>query len=248
MLTSFFNIFSRRPSLADFSFLRVDLHSHLLPGIDDGAKDVQQTLAMVNALSDRGFSTLWTTPHVMVDFYGNDAERIGATLRDTRVTLSGHGVGVDFNASGEYFLDEGFGRILEAGEILPLPGNRVLVEWSMVAAPVGLERQIKRLVAAGYKPVIAHPERYGYWQRQPGRWRELRLLGCELQLNLLSLVGGYGDGATKCAMALLDSKAFAFAATDSHSLGDIERLDKVLANRSLARAIQSTQFLNSALA
>lgn len=237
-----------RPLLHDFGFVAVDMHSHLLPGIDDGAVDIDDTKQLLRGLRGYGIEHFWTTPHVMADMFGNDRASIVRSLGDTRAKLRAVGLGSTLYAAGEYYLDDGFAGLLERGELLLLPRGRVLVEWSLVARPHYVRGLLEAVLHRGYTPVIAHPERYGYTRGGLGVWRELTGLGCELQVNLLSLCGHYGSRARACAMGLLKARAVAYVGTDCHCLEHVRRLGDVLADREAAALLHQNTFMNWELA
>ena len=217
--------------LDDFSFIQVDMHSHLLPQIDDGAVSVADTVQLLRGLRELGFSKFWTTPHVMADFFGNTKESISNSLRKTKSSLATLGLGRNLHASAEYYLDEDFQNLLERDELLPLPGNRVLVEWSLLAQPLLVLDVLNDLLGRGYIPVIAHPERYQNVKQSIRTWKELKYLGCELQVNLLSLCGHYGVKARKTAFQMLKEDTVAYLGTDCHCLEHVRRLYRVLEDR-----------------
>lgn len=247
---SLFSIFRRGRPLADFGWLGLDLHNHILPGIDDGAPDVLTSTQMLAGLKRLGFDGAYATPHIMAEVYPNTpatieraAHRLGRALGESyRGLLRG--------VAAEYMLDREFDELLAGAETraLALPGRRLLVEWSLVGEPLGLGDRLAAITRAGYRPVVAHPERYRYWHGRPGRYRELVERGCELQVNLLSLVGRYGSGARRAGLGLLDEGLASFAASDAHTLADVEALDSVLRDRTAAAALRAGSLQNAELA
>jgi tyrosine-protein phosphatase YwqE len=220
-----FSIFKRKyPSRPiDFSGLGTDMHSHLLPGIDDGAADTTATAILKGGLEDLGFSAFITTPHIMWDLYRNTPETIAAAkeMAATSCEVS------NLKTAAEYFLDEHFEEQLRAGgQLLTIQNNRVLVEFSFVAAPFDLKNQLFQLQIKGYQPVLAHPERYVYFAGNKAVYNELRSMGCLLQLNLLSLSGYYGNDVHELALWLVNKGMIDFAGTDLHHVKHLETLRK----------------------
>lgn len=241
------NIFKRKPKIPDYSFLGVDLHSHLLPGIDDGARSMGHSLALIEMLKGLGFHTLITTPHVMAELYVNNPEIIRYKYNEVQAALREKELGIKLSAAAEYLMDEGFGDKLESGNLLTLPGNRVLVEMSFFAAPPMLEDYLFRLQTKGYRPVLAHPERYLFLKGDLEKYRELKNRGCEFQLNLLSLGGYYGKPTRENAFELLNAGLIDFLATDLHHEGQAELLGEMLYDRQVARALKKGEFRNGEL-
>ncbi len=241
------NIFKRKPKIPDYSFLGVDLHSHLLPGIDDGARSIGHSLALIGMLKELGFHTLITTPHVMAEMYTNNPEIIRYKYNEVQAALREKELGIKLSAAAEYLMDEGFGDKLESGNLLTLPGNRVLVEMSFYAAPPMLEDYLFRLQTKGYRPVLAHPERYLFLKGDFKKYQDLKGRGCEFQLNLLSLGGYYGKPTRENAFELLNAGLIDFLATDLHHEGQAELLQEMRFDRQVARALKKGKFRNGEL-
>jgi tyrosine-protein phosphatase YwqE len=144
-------------------------------------------------------------------------------------------------------LDDGFGRIIEEGNLLTLPGKRVLIENSFIAPSPGMEDNIFRLCVNGYVPVMAHPERYNYWHKSSMHFKKLIDTGCELQVNLLSLTGYYGKDVERRAYKLIEAEMVSFIGTDLHNSSQLKLIRKALSNRKLARLFSKYQFKNISL-
>lgn len=232
----------------DFSVLATDMHSHLIPGIDDGSKSVEKSVTYIRAMSDLGFKKIITTPHVMGDFYPNSAEDILAGLEVVRAAILKEKIEVEIHAAAEYFVDDFFMDLLDSNsKLLTLSGNRLLIEFSTLVPPNNFLEVIFRLKTLGYQPVLAHPERYVYWGNRFENFEKIKAAGCELQINLLSILGHYGGGQKKLATQLLDKKMIDFAGTDLHHGGHIELLHKALKINKLQKILSSYSFNNSAL-
>ena len=242
-----FNFLRRGKPLGTYGFLGTDLHSHLLPGIDDGAKDMDHSLSLIQALLGMGFRRLITTPHIMSDLYPNTPAVIREQLTAVRKAAKEKGIAVELDAAAEYLMDEGFEALLEEGELLTLPGNRVLVEMSFIAPPPKLDQYLFRLQMKGYRPLLAHPERYLFFREDFGRYKEIRDRGCALQLNLLSLTGYYGKPVRDNAVALLKAGLVDFLGTDLHHERHAARLQSALEDREIGRLLKGKVFGNAAL-
>ncbi|MBF6607617.1 MAG: histidinol phosphatase [Flavobacterium sp.] len=193
-----------------------DIHSHLLPGIDDGAKSFDDTFKLIVGLQDMGFSQFVTTPHIIQHVWENTRPSIEEVHADTQVKLKANSFGLPFRAAAEYMMDGDFLNHLAEGNMLTLGANYILVEMSYLNPPIQLYDVIFEIQLAGYIPVLAHPERYSYYHRNFEEFGKLRNAGCKFQLNLLSTVGYYGKGVTECAARLLKSGFIDFTGSDVH--------------------------------
>ncbi len=195
----------------------IDIHSHLLPGIDDGAKTIGDTVALISGLSAMGTKQCITTPHIINSVWANTAESIRAKHSETQLLLENEAVHLPMKAAAEYMLDSFFFDLLKKGEpLLTLKENYVLVEMSYINAPIQLYDFIFELQIAGYKPVLAHPERYLFYYRNFPEYQKLKKAGCLFQLNLLSAVGYYGADVSHIAQRLIDAGMYDFVGSDMH--------------------------------
>jgi protein-tyrosine phosphatase len=211
----------------DFSSLKVDIHSHLLPGIDDGVKDLDESLEMIRGMKALGYRKLITTPHIMWDMYQNTPDIIRTKLDTVREALQKEGIDIELQAAAEYFLDEHMMQLLEKKEpLLTISGNMVLTEFSMAFPPMNVKDIFFEMQMQGYQPVLAHPERYAYLVNRKDFFDELKDAGCLFQLNLLSPGGGYGRTVADLAGYLLKNGMYDLAGTDLHHSGHLEALGK----------------------
>jgi protein-tyrosine phosphatase len=194
----------------------VDIHSHLLPGIDDGAKTFADTLELTQSLCGFGVTQFITTPHIIQDVWENTHEQIVSNKEETILELKKNQITVPFRAAAEYLMDDQFVKLFQSGELLTLKDNYVLVEMSYINAPIQLYDILFDLQVAGYIPVLAHPERYLFYQNNFNEYVKLKRSGCMFQLNLLAVVGYYGEGVTKIAEQLLQKGMYDFVGSDVH--------------------------------
>ncbi|WP_243900162.1 MULTISPECIES: tyrosine-protein phosphatase [Hymenobacter] len=236
---------SMAPATAPASLqeLVVDMHSHLLPGIDDGAATVEHSVELLREMQELGYRKLIMTPHVMGDFFRNTPATIRAALTQLRTAASAAGItNIELECAAEYYLDEWFGRKLETNEeLLTFGGDRhyLLFETSYINEPFNLAETVFNLRAAGYQPVLAHPERYTYLY---GRFEELERIresGVLLQVNLNSLAGYYSSGAQRVAEKLIDAGLVDMLGTDTHNVKHTATLrNKVLTTNYLRKALE----------
>ncbi len=197
--------------------LTTDIHSHLLAGIDDGAKTLEESLALIKTLQKAGYTRFVTTPHIMSDFYKNTPEIINQKLSELREYLQTQEVEVQIEAAAEYYADEWFMRKVEKGEPLLTFGERyILIETGFQDKPKYLKQAIFDLQTSGYKPVFAHPERYQYLYNDFKAIEELYERGVLLQINLNSLAGYYGKTAQAFAEKLISRGMVHWAGSDCH--------------------------------
>lgn len=195
----------------------IDIHSHLLPGIDDGAKTIEHTIALISQLSEMGTQQFITTPHVIHSVWENTKESIEISYSDTISLLENSSQKVMLKAAAEYMMDSFFFDSLKKGvPLLTLKDNYVLVEMSYINAPLQLYDYLFELQLAGYKPILAHPERYLFYHNNLDEFYRLKTAGCLFQLNLLSTVGYYGNEVVKVAQHLMDRKMYDFVGSDVH--------------------------------
>ena len=147
----------------DFSMLATDMHSHLIPGIDDGAKTIEDSISLIKQLHSVGYTRLITTPHIMSDFFRNTPENIKEGLEKVRAAIKEENIPVEIDAAAEYYIDDGFMHKLEEERLLTFGDNYLLVEISYMNPPENLREVFFRALVHGYKPILAHPERYPYW-------------------------------------------------------------------------------------
>ncbi len=201
--------------------LGADMHSHVLPGLDDGADTVEAGLALLRELHALGYRKLIATPHIMGDFYKNTPTGVRAALATLQAAATEHQIDIELGCAAEYYLDEWFLPRLERGdEMLTFGGAKkyLLLETSYINESRQLSETLFELRAGGYQPVIAHPERYKYLHGRVDelpRWKEK---GALLQLNLNSLAGYYGPAERHLAEQIIDQKLVDFAGTDAHGL------------------------------
>ncbi|WP_428229868.1 tyrosine-protein phosphatase [Flavobacterium sp.] len=223
----------------------VDIHSHLLPGIDDGAKTIANTIQLTKAFQEIGIYQVITTPHISHYVWNNSAETITAKYAQTSILLEDNNPKFHFQAAAEYFMDDWFENHFKSEKLLTIKDNYVLVEISYQNAPIQLYKTLFELQVAGYIPVLAHPERYLYFHKNFDEYKKLKKAGCLFQLNLLSTVGYYGERISKTAEELLKKGMYDFAGTDVHHMKHISGFDQKIKMNSISNlkeVIANNQF------
>ena len=204
------------PETANWGILGADMHSHFIPGIDDGAKTIEDSLSLLRNMADMGYKTIVTTPHIMVDYYANTAEIINNGLKTVQGALKENNIDITLRAAAEYYIDDHFTQLLEKGPLLTIHKKEVLVEFSMLFEPPMLADVLFNMQIKGYRPIIAHPERYLFFHRDLSKYQELKDRGCMLQLNMLAISGYYGQNIKAVADQLLALGLYDYIGTDMH--------------------------------
>src|SRR5688572_7592256 len=239
MLKSFFNAFKKKEEpLPGYNALVTDMHSHLIPGIDDGAKTIEDSLVLIRELHALGFQKLITTPHIMSDYFRNTPANILEGLEKVREAVKEEGIPVEIDAAAEYYIDDGFVRKLEGDKLLTIGDNYLLFEISYINCPDNIDDIIFRMMVLGYKPIMAHPERYPFWYSNFQQYQKFHDQGVLLQVNTNSLSGYYGFEARKTAEKLVENNLVDLLGTDCHHLKHIEGLKRGLKEKSVKKLVE----------
>ncbi|MBS1532708.1 MAG: capsular biosynthesis protein [Bacteroidetes bacterium] len=224
-----FNFFKKKESQTntpDYSSIAVDMHSHVLPGIDDGAQNPQESIFLIRRMMELGIRKIIATPHIMADYYRNTAESINGALEVLKEELAKENIDIPVEAAAEHYFDETFEDRVNEGRLMLIKGKYVLFELSFISPPPNMLAVIQRMIALGHKPILAHPERYTYMEIE--ELRGLREWGCALQLNTISLTGYYGKTTKALAEALVDNNLVDFISSDMHHPKHAEALQHAL--------------------
>lgn len=214
--------------------LQTDIHCHLVPGVDDGSPDLQTSIQLLGHMADWGFERIFVSPHSTQDKFENTPESLAGPFESLRQVAAPMNIGLDYHL--EYRIDEFFLDQLEQGNIRTLPNNYILIENAFSHEPWGLDSIVYDLLNKGYKPILAHPERYKYYSKHhKHRYNELHDLGLYFQINLLSLAGYYGSLERQTALYLLENKWVQFLGTDLHRLNYVPSIDQYLRSRQYLR-------------
>jgi protein-tyrosine phosphatase len=234
---------------ADLSGLVADMHNHLIPGIDDGATDLESSISMIRAMHQLGYRKFIATPHVQWEMFKNTHEIIENGARLVQQRLADTEMKVDFRGAAEYFLDEHVDDLLEKNiPLLTIHKNMVLVEFSFIRQPMDLKEKLFQLQIKGYQPIIAHPERYLYFGAHKNLYDELYDMDCVFQLNLLSLVGYYGKKQEELANYLIKKKYVSLLGSDLHNIRHINILRaSTTISQTVNKLLDSGALLNPSL-
>ncbi|MDX5477896.1 MAG: capsular biosynthesis protein [Cyclobacteriaceae bacterium] len=233
----------------DFSlkWLEVDMHSHLIPGIDDGSKTLEESISLIKRLKSFGLRKIITTPHIMTEYFRNTPEIIRLGLQEVRFALEKEGIDIHIDAAAEYYMDEFFLEKVESGqELLTIKDNLVLVETGFMNKPHMMMEVFFSMEMNGYKPILAHPERYHYLIRDKKLLDDLLDREIYFQINLLSLTGFYSQPIKHFAEMLIDEKRVKLFGTDCHNQRYLDMLEG-LGNSKYYETIQELDILNQTL-
>lgn len=233
-----FHIFSKKKFLVDYLENFVDIHNHILPGIDDGAKTVKDSMAIINGFSEFGVSRFVATPHIMHNFYDNTPETIDKSLNILKNELLKNELkSVSIEASAEHMIDDNFEAILENDKVKSLRKDYLLVEMSYLQPSINFDGAIQKIAAKRYFPILAHPERYVYLHKNASQYGSYKKQGILFQLNLLSLNEFYGKDVQKMAVKLLNEGLIDYVASDIHNMNQLKHLKELIISNKLLKSV-----------
>lgn len=221
-----FNFLKKKPQFDASKTLNIttDIHSHILPGLDDGSPDIESSIELVKGMYALGIRKAIATPHIIGDMYRNTPESINKALELLKAACKQQQIDIELSAAAEYMLDDHFMNLLKKKEILPVYKNVILTEMSYASPTGNLEEMAFEIITGGYQPIMAHPERYFYYHRDYENYFRLKELGFLLQVNLLSLTGYYGSPVAKAAKYIFEKGLVDFVGTDMHHMRHLNTL------------------------
>ena len=243
-----FGLFKKKDTSAFESFpfneLIVDMHSHLIPAIDDGSQSMDDTLILLKEFEALGYKKIITTPHVMAGVYPNTPEILYAGEALVRQAIAANKIKLDFKVAAEHMLDDGFDELVKQKKVMPLKDNWVLVECSFAAPPMDIEQKLFNLEIKGYQPVLAHPERYTYWFKNRTMFDTLKERGVMFQLNLASLSGYYGSQAIELANYFIKKNYYNLVGSDCHGMRHIDAMKDIKMNSTIDLLLKNNTLQN----
>lgn len=231
----------------DLSILKTDVHSHFIPGIDDGAQTMEDSLTLIKGMEAFGYKKVVTTPHVMSDYYRNTPEIILKGRDDVQEALEKDGIQVEIEAAAEYYLDVDLMPKVKSKELLTFGDNYVLFELPFMSEPPGLADLVFEMQLAGYKPVLAHPERYAFWHMSFEKYQEWFDKGVILQLNINSITGHYSPEVKKVSKQLIDAGLIQLLGSDCHHDRHLGLMEHAIQHAPLHQLVKSGALLNDRL-
>lgn len=253
MFNRLFNLFKGEQEdafipLTSYALMGADMHSHLIPGIDDGSTDMETTLAMLKEYQQIGFKKIITSPHVVSDGYNNNTATILAGRDKVREAIKSSEINIEFDAVAEYYLDESITAKIEKKDLLTFGKNYLLVEVSYFEKQLNTEELLYQLQVAGYRIILAHPERYPYYYENDFKtYRSFKDRNIYFQVNIGSLVGKYGKNAQQTAERLVDNNMVDFLGSDLHKLTQFQTMREALATKHVVKLLNNEKLLNRTL-
>ncbi|MAO71945.1 MAG: capsular biosynthesis protein [Flavobacteriales bacterium] len=229
----------------DFTVLKTDMHSHLIPLIDDGSQSEEESIHIISELKNLGFSKIITTPHTMSDYYKNTPEIINKGKIQVSKELKRVNLEIEFDSASEYYVDYDFRQQIVKNSFLTFGSKYLLIEFPFVEEPKDIDDIIFQLQLSGYNVVLAHPERYLYYTNKD--LKKFTEKGVLLQLNLLSITGYYSDQVRKNAEKLINEDLISFVGTDCHNINQAIKLKECFTNPLWHQLSKSEKLLNNTL-
>jgi tyrosine-protein phosphatase YwqE len=240
---SFFKFFNNTTD----SLVQVDIHSHLIPAIDDGAKDMERAIELVSSLKEMGYQKLITTPHVS-DMFPNSTKRILDGYKGLKEELVKRGIDIELEVAAEYYADETFEKLLKNRDLLTFGEKKYLLfELSYFTPPRDLESLIHDIKMGGYTPVLAHPERYVYLHDSIENYSDIKAMGVLFQINLNSLVNYYSPEVGMAVKKIINHGMVDFIGSDTHHRGHTKFLEKSLSSNLYKKIFKKNRLLNNKL-
>lgn len=231
----------------DFSSVGVDIHSHLIPGLDDGSPSLVDSLKLIRQFKSLGYRKLITTPHVMVDYYKNNPTNIRKGLTELREAISKEDIDIEVDVAAEYMLDDGFRKVFSAKELMPVNGKFILIELPVFNESPHVSEIIFNLQIEGFQVILAHPERYIYWFRDFSQFERLRDRNVFFAMNAVSLSGFYPHPVKQLAEKMIDLNMIDFIGSDMHSQKYMDAFISSLKSKHLSKLLASGKLLNQTL-
>lgn len=241
-----FSFFKSKPELKTLipnNF--VDIHSHLMFGIDDGAQTKEDTKAIIESMKVLGFDQAITTPHTTPLVWDNTKEGILAKYDEVLQVLPTEAASLKLRVASEYMMDESFLQRVLSEKLLTIKDNYVLVEMSYINPPIQLMDILFHLKSNGYEIILAHPERYNFYHKNTDMYKKLKKSGCKFQMNLLSTTGYYGGHVLEAANHLLNNDMIDYVGSDIHHMKHIRGFDakiQIKEVKNLEKAISNNVF------
>ena len=228
----------------DLSLLHTDIHSHLIPGIDDGSPNMETSIALLKELETLGYKKIITTPHVKTEYFQNDVNQLDDLCERLRRAARFEGIKLDIEVGAEHLLDDEVKHKIKNAQFKTFGDNYLLIELPFLIPPFGLDGYIFELQLAGYQLILAHPERYLYWFNDFNQFVRLKDSGVLFQANIISFGNYYGKDVYNLAKKLIDNNMIELLGTDTHSAKHIEAIRKSCSSNLLKKLLESGRIIN----
>lgn len=237
------------PAMNNFTDHFIDIHSHILPGIDDGAKTMGHSIELLTHMYKLGIRNFICTPHVIEGVWENSTEKILSVFNELKAVVeqTPNLREVSLRVAAEYMMDENFHKLLSNKDLLPIKDNKILVEMSYLAPPANLFETIAEIQVKGFVPILAHPERYKSFHQDLGVYQQLKSAGCMFQMNMISLSNYYGKDVHESAIWLLRNNMIDFIGSDLHHMRHMEVIESVVTRRNMMEMVTPIIYNNHQL-
>ncbi len=228
----FFNLFSKKDNSSEVSpeYFEVDFHSHLIPGIDDGSKSIEESIEIITFFQSLGVKKMITTPHVSMEYYPNKQEYILERFLRLKSEIEKAGLAMQLEVASEYMIDDGFRTLMNQGNLLTFGDNFLLIEQGSFAEHPDFSPLIFDLQSSGFNVILAHPERYSFWHSHKDKYTTLKERDVFFQINALSLTNIYSAEVNKTARWLIENKMIDFIGSDVHHASQKEIYKRALSS------------------
>ncbi len=233
-----FHFFTKKNFLVDSLEGLVDIHNHILPGIDDGAKTIEDSIALIKGFGEFGVTRFICTPHIMHNYYPNTPETIYIALETLKKSLNDLGLGKTIvDAAAEHMIDDNFEQILFDNKVMPLKKSHLLIEMSFLQPPINFKTALDKIISKGFFPILAHPERYMFLKSTSKRLRAYKEKGTLFQINLLSIADYYGNDVKSKALKLLENGLVDFVGSDVHNVQQLTFLKEATVTKKIHKSL-----------
>ena len=242
-------LFSKKESIKSFLNNAVDMHNHILPGIDDGASDIQTSIDLIKIYKNLGYSKIIATPHTMSDYYPNTATTILKALDTLNLEIKSQNIqGIEVKAASEYMVDPDFEEMIDSGsQLLTYKDNHILIEMSYLRESANFNEVLYKLQLKNYQPILAHPERYSFYLTDFDKYYAIKKQGVKFQLNMLALTEHYGSKIQKTAKRLLKEDMYDYIGIDTHRIEHLEKVNTIKISKKRVGAVQQLLENNKSL-
>ena len=227
--------------------LTCDMHSHLIPNVDDGSKSVEESVSLIKGMQQMGYKKLIITPHFMTGFYNNTADGVKKKLETLKTELASQSVDVELDVAAEYYIDYDFMHDISKKPMLTFDNKKLLFECSFTNQHRNFDETVFEMQINGYKPVLAHPERYLYWHNSHSLMEEFHDRGILFQINIMSIIGAYSPAVKKMARWLIENDMCDFLGTDLHNANHLAAIENAMIPVKLFEKLKNSNLLNNSL-
>lgn len=222
-----------------------DVHSHLLPNVDDGSQSAKDSIDLIARMKALGYRKIICTPHFMTGFYNNTPESVQTSLNFMKSELLRQNIDIELDAAAEYYIDYDIMQDLSKKPMLTFGNNMLLFECSFTNEHQNFSETIFEMQVNGYTPVLAHPERYLYWHGKIDFMKDLHDRGVLFQINMLSIANAYTRDVNTAAKTLIDNGLCDFIGTDLHNAEQLNIIEQAQITESAFEKIKALKLLNN---